>query len=71
VRKYQCLIPFHQVEFYEQDPETRSELYVRNPPWWAEAWVSQNMVLQLPPVVTFRARYLLNSSRGTAEGDFW
>jgi hypothetical protein len=71
VRKYQCLVPFHQVEFYEQDPATRSELYVRNPPWWAEAWVSQNMVLPLPPVVTFRARYLLNSSRGTAEGDFW
>jgi hypothetical protein len=44
---------------------------VRNPPWWAEAWVSHNMVLPLPPVVTFRACYLLNSSRGTAEGDFW
>jgi hypothetical protein len=52
MRKGQFLIPFHQVEFYEQSPAARKELYPRRPDWWEDSWISQNLVLPLPPVTT-------------------
>jgi hypothetical protein len=71
MRKGQFLIPFHQVEFYEQSPAARKELYPRRPDWWEDSWISQNLVVPLPPVVTFRGRFLLEEYAGTLEGNFW
>jgi hypothetical protein len=70
-RKSYSLVPFQQVEFYEQNSAARNELYPKRPHWWTECWLSQNMVVPLPPVTTYRARFLLEECRGTLEYEFW
>jgi hypothetical protein len=41
-RKHNFLVPYHQVEFYEQHPDGRRRYYVSCPDWWrTEAWTSQ------------------------------
>jgi hypothetical protein len=55
-RKHNFLVPYQQVEFYDQTPEARSRYYVRCPAWWLEAgWTSQTMFVPPPPCVTYRA----------------
>jgi hypothetical protein len=69
-RKYGFLVPYQQVEFYEQSPATRHAYYVREPPGWAhDAWTSQHMFVPLPPCVTYRASHLLHTA--TADSPFW
>jgi hypothetical protein len=71
MRKGQFLVAFHQVEFYEQTPAARKELYPRRPNWWEGSWISQNLVVPLPPVVTYRGRFLLEEYAKSLEGNVW
>lgn len=68
-RKCTELVAYQQVEYYKQDGFARRELYPRHPDWWDDVWVSQNMLVPLPPVLTYRARFLLEEH--TMEGKFW
>jgi hypothetical protein len=68
-RKCNELIAYQQVEYYKQNGFARRELYPRHPDWWDDVWVSQNMLVPLPPVLTYRARFLLEEH--TPEGRFW
>lgn len=68
-RKCAELIAYQQVEYYKQNGFARRELYPRHPDWWDDVWVSQNMLVPLPPVLTYRARFLLEEH--TPEGKFW
>jgi hypothetical protein len=70
-RKFNEFVAYHQVEFYRQGPPARQSLYPRIPSWWEEVWVSQNMFVPLPPVITYRARSLLPEKVGTPEGEFF
>jgi hypothetical protein len=70
-RKSCSLVPFQQVELYEQNAAARNELYPKIPHWRTKCWLSQNMVVPLPPVTTYRARFLLEKRRGTLEYEFW
>jgi hypothetical protein len=70
-RKSYSLVPFQQVEFYEKNTAARNELYPKRPHWWTGCWLSQNMVVPLPPVTTYHARFLLEERRGTLEYEFW
>jgi hypothetical protein len=71
LRREGFLVPFQQVEFYQQSPETRASLYVKCPTWWGEVWVPPNMAVPLPPAITYRARMLLMEKEGTSESRFW
>jgi hypothetical protein len=60
-QKHNFLVPYQQVEFYEQTPEARWRYYVLCPEWWREgAWKSQHMFVPIPPCVTYRASRLLS-----------
>jgi hypothetical protein len=65
------LVPFQQVEFFDQQQEARDAFYVHCPPWWEDAWISRNMAVPLPPVVTYKASQLLSRKNDTIEGRFW
>jgi hypothetical protein len=54
------LVPFQQVEFFDQLQGVRYVCYVPCPPWWEEAWISRNMSVPLPPIVTYKASKLLH-----------
>ena len=54
------LVPFQQVEFFDQLQGVRDACYVPCPPWWEEAWISRNMSVPLPQVVTYKASQLLH-----------
>jgi hypothetical protein len=41
------LVPFQQVEFYQQSPETRASLYFKCPTWWEEVWAPPNMAVSV------------------------
>jgi hypothetical protein len=71
LRREGFLVPFQQVEFYQQSPETRASLCVKCPIWWEEVWVPPNMAVPLPPAITYRARMLLMEKDGTPESRFW
>ena len=71
VRPYNEFVPYHMVEFYRQSPPTRHELYANIPSWWGEVWVSHQMFVPLPPVLTYRARAFLPESTGTPEWRFF
>lgn len=71
LRREGFLVPFQQVEFYQQSPEARASLYVKCPEWWEEVWVPPNMAVPLPPAITYRARMLLVEKSGTSESRFW
>jgi hypothetical protein len=71
LRREGFLVPFHQVEFYQQSPETRASLYVKCPTWWEGVWVPPNMAVPLPPAITYRACMLLMEKYGTSESRFW
>jgi hypothetical protein len=68
---HQEFAPYHQVEFYAQIPEARRQLYPYIPPWWSEVQVLPNMMVPLPPVLTFRGSRFLSDYRGTPEGEFY
>mgnify|MGYP003487330500 FL=1 len=71
-RKHNFLIPYQQVEFYEQHPDGRHRYYVPCPEWWrTEAWTSQHMFVPIPPCVTYRASRLLRGPLQHAETPFW
>jgi hypothetical protein len=59
------------VEFNWQKLAAREEFYPRKPSWWPEVWVSQNMIVPLQPIVTYRARFFLSNKAGTAEAAFY
>jgi hypothetical protein len=65
------MVPFQQVDFFQQSPEPRASLYVKCPEWWEEVWVPPNMAVPLHPVITYRARMLLVEKAGTSESRFW
>ena len=65
------LVPFQQVEFLDQLQGVRDAFYVPCPPWWEEAWISRNMSVPLPPIVTYKASQLLHRMSNTPEGRFW
>jgi hypothetical protein len=71
LRVYQEFAPYHQVEFYAQTPEARRQLYPCIPPWWSEVQVLPNMMVPLPPVLTYRGSRFLSDYRGTREGEFY
>jgi hypothetical protein len=71
LRVYQEFAPYHQVEFYAQIPEARRQLYPYIPPWWSEVQVLPNMMVPLPPVLTYRGSRFLSDYRGTPEGEFY
>jgi hypothetical protein len=71
LRVYQEFAPYHQVEFYAQTPEARRQLYPCIPPWWHEVQVLPNMMVPLPPVLTYRGSRFLSDYRGTPEGEFY
>jgi hypothetical protein len=70
-RKYAEFIPYQAVEYYQQSPQARHELYPAIPSWWDEVWVSQRMFVPLPPVLTYRAGAFIPEKAGTAEGNFF
>ena len=70
-REYEQFVPHHMVEFYRHSPEARRSLYPAIPDWWGEVWVSQNMYVPLPPVLTYRSREFLPDRIGTPEGEFY
>jgi hypothetical protein len=71
IRRAGHVVPFHQIEFYHQTPAIRDELYVLQPTWWEDVWVSQNMCVPLPPVATYKASAFLPRNRGTTSSQFW
>jgi hypothetical protein len=71
LRVYQEFAPYHQVEFYAQIPEARRQLYPYIPPWWSEVQVLPNMMVPLPPVLTYRGSRFLYDYRSTPEGEFY
>jgi hypothetical protein len=58
-RAYAEFVPYHMVEYYRQSPRARHNLYAAIPQWWKEVWVSENMYVPLPPVLTYRASAFL------------
>jgi hypothetical protein len=71
-RKHNFLVPYQQVEFYDQTPEAWSRYYVRCPELCLEAgWTSQHMFAPLPPCVTYRASLLLSGDAAHPESPFW
>jgi hypothetical protein len=59
--KHNFLVPYQQVEFYEQTSEAQWRYYVLCPEWWREgAWQSQHMFVPIPPCVTHRASRLFS-----------
>jgi hypothetical protein len=70
-RKYAEFIPYQAVEYYQQSPPARHELYPAIPAWWDEVWVSQRMFVPLPPVLSYRASAFLPNKVGTPEGQFF
>jgi hypothetical protein len=71
-RKHNFLVPYQQVEFYEQHPDGRRRYYVSCPEWWrTEAWTSQHMSLPIPPCVTYRESLLLGGAWQYGETSFW
>ena len=71
-RKHNFLVPYQQVEFYEQHFDGRHRHYVACPDWWrAGAWTSQHMFVPVPPCVTYRASRLLSGPSKHAEAPFW
>jgi hypothetical protein len=65
------LMPFQQVEFFDQQQGVRDACYVPCPPWWEEAWISRNMSVPLPLIVTYKASQLLHRMSKTPESRFW
>jgi hypothetical protein len=65
------LVPFQQVEFFDHLQGVRDACHVPCPPWWEEAWISRNMSVPLPPIVTYKASKLLHRMSKTPEGRFW
>ena len=70
-REYEQFVPHHMVEFYRHSAEARRSLYPAKRDWWGEVWVSQNMYVPLPPVLTYRSREFLPDRTGTPEGEFY
>jgi hypothetical protein len=71
-RKHNFLVPYQQVEFYEQTPEARWKYYVLCPEWWREGgWTSQHMFVPIPPCVTYRASRLLSGDAAHPDSPFW
>jgi hypothetical protein len=71
-RKHNFLVPYHQVEFYEQRPDGRHRYYVPCPEWCrTEAWTSQHMFVAIHPCVNYRASRLLGGVWRHAETPFW
>jgi hypothetical protein len=54
-RAYAEFVPYHMVEYYRQSPRARHNLYTALSQWWKEVWVSENMYVPLPPILTCRA----------------
>jgi hypothetical protein len=65
------LVPLQQVEFFDQQQGVGDACYGPCPPWWEEAWISRNMSVPLPPLVTYKASQLLHRMSKTPEGRFW
>jgi hypothetical protein len=71
-RKHNFLVPYQQVEFYDQTPEARRRYYVLRPEWWREgAWTSQHMFVPTPPCVTYRASRLFSGDFSHTDSPFW
>jgi hypothetical protein len=71
-RKHNFIVPYQQVEFYDQTPEARSRYYVCCAEWCLEAgWTAQHMFVPLPPCVTYRASRLLSGDAAHPESPFW
>jgi hypothetical protein len=70
-RKHSSLLPYQQVESYDQTPEARSRYYVRCPEWWLKAgWMSQHMFVTIPPCLTYRAYRLLSGDAAHHDSPF-
>lgn len=67
-RAYAEFVPYHMVEYYRQSPRARHELYAAIPRWWKEVWVSENMYVPLPPILTYRTSAFLPEN---ADNDTW
>jgi hypothetical protein len=71
LRVYQEFAPYHQAKLYAQTPEARRQLHPYIPPWWSEVQVLPNMMVPLPPVLTYRRSRFLSDYRGIPEGGFY
>jgi hypothetical protein len=71
VRRAGHVVPFHQIEFYDQTPATRGDLYVPQPTWWEQTWVSQNMFVPLPLVATYKASAFLSRNENATMAQYW
>jgi hypothetical protein len=71
-RKHKFLIPYQQVEFYDQTPEARRRYYVLCPEWWREgAWTSHHMFVPITPCVTYRESRLFSGDFYPTDSLFW
>jgi hypothetical protein len=71
-RKHNFLVPYRQVEFYEQHSDGRHRYYVYCPEWWrTEAWTSQHMFVPITPCATYWASRLLGGAWKHAVTPFW
>jgi hypothetical protein len=70
-RKHNFMVPYKQVELYEQTPEALWRYYVLCREWWREgAWTSQHMFVPIPPCVTYRASRLLSFDAAHPDSPF-
>jgi hypothetical protein len=52
-------LPYRTVEYYLQSPRALHILYAAIPLWCKEGWLSENMYVLLPPILTYRASAFL------------
>jgi hypothetical protein len=50
-------VPYHMVEYYQQSPRARHNLYAVVQQWWKEVWVFENIYVPLPPILTYRVEF--------------
>jgi hypothetical protein len=68
VRRSREFVPYHQVEYHDQLPDAQQRLYPAIPHWWTDVYVFPNLLVPLPPVLTYRAGNFLPGAIGTEPG---
>jgi hypothetical protein len=71
VRRSREFVLYHQVEYHDQLPDAQQRLYPAIPHWWTDVFVFPNLLVPLPPVLTYRAGNFLPGAIGTESGKFF